>query len=376
MRSRSVVPGSMADDAGVLAGDRILRIGETALRSAHDLRRALRRAGAEDEIAFAVEHDGVVREMRAPVQRLPSEVLGGHEVLYEELDRGDVRLRTILTRPKGAGRAPALLFIQGISCESVDFGATPAATLCRLIHAWAAEGFVTMRLEKRGVGDSEGDDCTELDFETEVADFDAALTALAAHEFVDPDAIFVFGHSVGGMIAPRIDPLSKLLRGRIVYGTSAAPWFSCMESSTARQLSLRGATAAQVALGVENLHAKLEGLLHDEAVEMMDGRCPAFHRQLQWTDLKAAWGRVSSPVLVIHGEYDWVVGAEEGQEIVDLVNRPASRTAEFLRIAEVDHLFTRHDDLAASLQAYGQGDFDTRVVADSTAWMRRAMQVA
>ena len=70
------------------------------------------------------------------------------------------------------------------------------------------------------------------------------------------------------------------------------------------------------------------------------------------------------------------MGAEEGQEIVELVNRRASRTAEFLRIAEVDHLFTQHVDLAASLQAYGQGDFDARVVVESAAWMRRRMQVA
>ena len=375
MRARSVVPGSMAEAAGVEAGDRILRIAEIPIHSAQDLRRALRRAGSLDEIAFAFERGGSPAETLTDVQRLPSEIVAGHEVLYGELDRGDARLRTIITRPKDAGRSPALLFVQGISCESVDFGATPAATLGRLIHAWAAEGFVTMRLEKRGVGDSEGEDCTKLDFDTEVADFDAALTALAAQEFVDPDAIFVFGHSVGGMIAPLIDA-GRLLRGRIVYGTSTVPWFSCMEASTARQLELHGATPAQVALGVENLKAKLEGLLREDAVELVDGRCPAFHRQLQWNDLRGAWRRVAAPVLVIHGEYDWVVGADEGQEIVDLVNRRASRTAEFLRIAEVDHLFTRHDDLATSLQAYGQGDFDTRVVADSAAWMRRAMQVA
>lgn len=375
MRARSVVPGSMAHAAGVEAGDRVLRIADIAIQSAQDLRRALRRAGAQDEIAFAFERGGVPAETLTDVQRLPSEVVAGHEVLYEELDRGDARLRTIVTRPKDAGRSPALLFLQGISCESVDFGATPAATLCRLIHAWAAEGFVTMRMEKRGVGDSEGEDCTTLDFDTEVADFDAALTALAAHDFVDPDAIFVFGHSVGGMIAPLLDP-ARVLRGRIVYGTSAVPWFSCMESSTARQLALRGATPVQVARGVETLRAKLAGLLGEDAIELVDGRGPAFHRQLQGHDLRGAWRRVAAPVLVIHGEYDWVVGPEEGQEIVDLVNRRAARTAEFLRIAEVDHLFTRHDDLKTSLEAYGQGDFDARVVADSAAWMRRAMQIA
>ena len=62
-----------------------------------------------------------------------------------------------------------------------------------LFRAWRGDGFVTMRLEKRGVGDSEGEAPERGGFATEIADVSAALAALSRYDFVDPDAVFVFG---------------------------------------------------------------------------------------------------------------------------------------------------------------------------------------
>jgi len=56
----------------------------------------------------------------------------------------------MLGRVAGAGRRPAVLFVQGLSVSTMDF-AFPD-----LFAGLRDEGFVTMRVEKRGVGDSEG----------------------------------------------------------------------------------------------------------------------------------------------------------------------------------------------------------------------------
>ena len=44
-----------------------------------------------------------------------------------------------------------------------------------------------------------------------------------------------------------------------------------------------------------------------------------------------------------------------------------------VRLAGTDHLLTRHVSLQDSLDAYGHGAFDARIVDETIAWMRRKM---
>ena len=61
----------------------------------------------------------------------------------------------------------------------------------------------TMRLDKPGMGDSEGD-CRETDFDTELSGYRAAFAALKAHPRVDPARIGLLGISNGGGFAPLV----------------------------------------------------------------------------------------------------------------------------------------------------------------------------
>ena len=88
------------------------------------------------------------------------------------------------------------MLIRGIACESIETG--PFAALA---HGWTRAGYDTLRFDKRGVGDSEGGPCRDIDFATELADARAVVahapSALRCR--VDP-----FGHSVGGIIATQL----------------------------------------------------------------------------------------------------------------------------------------------------------------------------
>src|SRR5260370_312854 len=80
--------------------------------------------------------------------------------------RGD-RLRTFITRPKeSAGKVPAIFFVGWLSCDSVEYpkGETDGfgALIRRIIDQ---SGYATMRVEKSGVGESQGPRCEQADFQ-------------------------------------------------------------------------------------------------------------------------------------------------------------------------------------------------------------------
>lgn len=373
MRAAGVVAGSMAQAAGVMPGDLVVRLGPWPLRSRGELRAALRGAGALDSVDIGVEREGAQISLTARVARYPDEKIDGVDTHYDQIDASGARLRVIVTRPSGADRSPAVLFIQGISTDSVDFGARPGAPIFQLIKEWSAEGLVTMRVEKRGVGDSEGEDCETTGFDVEVEDVRAALRALAGYSFVDPQAIFVFGHSVGGMIAPLLAPV-EAVRGVIGLGTSAARWLDCVEASARRQHLLRGIAPSEVDRAARREREELERAMNDPGARaVVEGRSAAFHRELQDKDLARAWAQVNCPALLLHGELDWVVSEEEHAAIAQIVNERRPGGAELLKIPGLDHLMTRHPSLEQSIRFYGAGAFDPSLAELTSAFIRRAL---
>jgi hypothetical protein len=125
--------------------------------------------------------------------------LAGVEFSHEEIVNpvSGLRQRVILSRPTGtAVRLPAVFFIPWLSCDPVPVPEDLRGGVETLLYRIAATpGLVLMRVEKPGVGESEGD-CAQTDLEPELAGSRAAFAALRAHAWVDPMRIVAMGQSV------------------------------------------------------------------------------------------------------------------------------------------------------------------------------------
>jgi hypothetical protein len=114
---------------------------------------------------------------------------------------GNVRLAGTLTLPPTPGPHPAVLLITGSGPQ--DRNETTSGH--RPFLVWSdfltRRGFVTLRLDDRGVGDSTGRllDSTDEDFARDAL---AAVNLLKRRKEVDPRRIGLIGHSEGGVVAP------------------------------------------------------------------------------------------------------------------------------------------------------------------------------
>ena len=307
----------------------------------------------------------------------PLEEIAGLDSHYGVLTATDgARLRSVLTRPSGAsGRLPAILFVQWLSCNSIELPAKQQDGWSRMLRRLAQDsGMVMMRTEKAGVGDSEGD-CAALDYETDLAHHRAALAALRQSPHVDPERIVVFGASMGGNMAPLVAAGEKLA-GVMIWGGGAKSWFERTLGFERRAKEFSAIPAAELDAYVRYLSRFLVAYLYDHtdtatiAREQPAlagvwstivgtgegshyGRPLAFHHQAAAQNWAAAWERVAAPVLALYGEYDWFEDAAAHRLVADIANRRGAGRGEYVEIAATDHHFVRYADAAAAFREEG-----------------------
>lgn len=314
----------------------------------------------------AAEHDPLPRRNGAG----PNETYPEVTVLYDDIrDAGGHRLRLIATHPDRPGRYPVIFVAGWLSCDSVE---APPGTMdgsLLLLQAVArTPGFATVRMDKHGVGDSEGD-CARTDFNTELAAYRQAFRHLKDYDFVDPTRVYLLGISNGGGFAPLVADGAPV-RGYVVDGGWVKTWFEHMLEIERRRLALAGHPAAEINTLMKSVEQLYSAYLlerqspheifvrHPELKTLWQGgddqqygRPPAFYQQLQDLDLMAAWSKVSVPVLALHGEYDWIMSRGDYELLVELVNRNRPGAAQFVELPQTGHTFEHY----ASQQAAYDG---------------------
>ena len=216
-----VVPSSMAEAAGLRQGDLVIALDGLAIASEENLARALRTP--KERVMLVLERDGARHEREVTVVRRPHETIEGNEVIYEMVTIDGIRQRTILTRPKRAGPHVVIAILQGIGEESIET-LSPDLPL-----GLSRAGFGTLRIERRGIGDSEGDPGSRRP-EQEIAAFAEAISRSKKESWVS--SVVLFGHSLGGMLAPFLASHASAI---VVYGTSAERWRSPSSSPLAEK---------------------------------------------------------------------------------------------------------------------------------------------
>src|SRR5882724_6282340 len=196
--------------------------------------------------------DELPRKVKTPRETYPNV-----DVIYDSVTAPDgKRLRTILTKPRDAkGKVPVIFVAGWLSCDSVE---APAGTKDEsgLVFRGLAElsEFALFRMDKQGVGDSEGV-CAETDFESELGGYRAAFRALKNYEFIDSNRVFILGISNGGGFAPLIpesDAEQQQVRGYISVGGWAKTWFEHMLEIERRRFTLMGKAPAEVTDRMKN----------------------------------------------------------------------------------------------------------------------------
>lgn len=116
-----------------------------------------------------------------------------------------VKLAGTVTIPSGDAVYPGVLILPGSGNSDRDGngGGLNMNIYKELAHFLTRLGFVTIRFDKRGTHQSEGDEYTRGMWDL-VGDAAACLRFLKQHEHVDETRTIILGHSEGAQIAPAV----------------------------------------------------------------------------------------------------------------------------------------------------------------------------
>jgi hypothetical protein len=402
---RAVIPGQTAESLGVRAGDVILRTAGTAVSSVPDVVGFSARLTSGQRVELVVRRDGRERTLRGRARARPLESWQDATADYGAVPYlGGGRLRDILVTPEGVAEPPVVFLIQGFSCASIE-PADPNHPYRRLGTELVRQGIAYYRVEKPGMGDSAGGPhCADIDFQTEMEAFRAAYRHLVEARGVDPDRIFMFGHSLGGYQAPLL-AAERAPRGVAVFGTLVRSWgdyhrdlielqpfmlsgddpvAASAHRDSDRELLrryyyLRQSPAAIAAESPEKA-ARLREVLAWDGGERTMGRHFKFMQDLAHVAAIPAWRDTRSNVLTMYGKSDFAALWDEDHRLIaDMVNHYRPGTARFVDFDRTGHGMQMEGTMA-EIRARNiaqapaeQAPFNDEVPRALVQWIRESM---
>jgi len=405
---------STADAMGVKLGDKVLRINQKSMRSMTDIVEIAANTKGGNSLIFEVERDGKTLLLSAKAQERAREKVDGLEIEYTEVAINEGNSRLIVYRPADASenkRYPVLFYLQGFSCASVDFGGTGDNPIRRFAEDIAKAGYVVVRQEKHGVGDSVSDiSCNLVNFPQEASAFVAGFNKLVDLPYVESNEIFLFGHSLGASVAIAIAENQQkyaelqnsiVPKGIISYGAVGRRWIEYSYDVLTEQPKVLGQNLRKAKRKAKYVYPFLRDLmtstmsweamvsahpkvfmdrLYPAENEMVLYRHYSFLRSLNQFDIENAWKNYQGDVLALHGTMDvHVISDKDAKLIASSVNNESEKRGTFLAIEGAEHGLSKPeiplDEYTKKLR-FGKwrasdalNSYDPRIAAAAVDWM-------
>jgi dienelactone hydrolase len=302
-----------------------------------------------------------------------------------------IPLAGTLTLPKEMKNpVPGVLFIHGSGPVDRNENATGLEiNLFReLAHSLAKAGIGSLRYDKRDVGKSEGL-FTAASMEDLLSDARAALSALQAVEGIDAERCFLVGHSEGGVLAPIIASEDNLTGIVLLAGTAHSLDIIIRgQVERANRAAEKSEEEVQAALAQEDQYLDFvrtsDGEWPDYPFDDLKGAMPWLTQEMlpQITALSLSWLRehflhdpietiqqVSCPVLILQGEKDSQVPADEANLLAAALAAAGNADVTLDLFPDLNHLMRHHPEEPNLIYRHLDEPVDPRVIEGVTGWI-------
>ncbi|GAB3743343.1 alpha/beta hydrolase [Lysobacter olei] len=289
---------------------------------------------------------------------------------------GDRALPATLTLPKGASAkvpVPAVVLVHGSGPHDRDETIGPNRPFLDIARGLAEKGIAVLRYDKRTKARPQDLAGTDFTVDDEVTrDAVDAIASLRAVDAIDRKRVFVLGHSLGGMLAPRIAGQSGQVAGAVLMAAPARSVLDLLLEQNQRLANRDGSVNAQEQAALDDLQARVHRIrtVTDVAARETPLGLPAgYWRSLERIDPVADAKALDLPLLVLHGGRDiQVVDADWQRWQRELSQTPNAR----LRLYPgLNHLGIAGTGPGNVEEYFVAGNVEPQLIDDIAGWIHR-----
>lgn len=288
-------------------------------------------------------------------------------------------LPATLTLPTGTGPFPAVVLVHGSGPNDRNETLGPNKPFQDLAWGLASQGIAVLRYDKRTL--VRRDKMIQLPNltvkEETIDDAVAAAALLRGTRDIDPKRIFVLGHSLGGMLVPRIGLADKSgIAGFIVFAGATRP----LEEEWVRQYEyiygLHGQITPQEQAEIDEYKRQAARIKQLSAADVArnNKELLLYIPPSYWLDLRgyfppAAALKLKQPLLILQGERDYNVTMDAFHDWQQALAKRAD--VSFKSYSKLDHLFLEGTGPASDADYARPRNIPKYVVDDIAEWIKK-----
>lgn len=291
---------------------------------------------------------------------------------------GPVPLPGVLTLPAGRGPFPGLIIVHGSGAGDRDLTIGPVKPYRDIAWGLAQRGVAVLRYDKRTkVAPMWFSAKPFTVWDETVEDAVSALRTLRAQPEVNARRTVMIGHSLGGMLAPRIAAADGKLAGIILLAGATR---AGLADQVDRQLAYIASISANdsVALAAVKAQqkmlapriARIRALVPADSsnLQIILGAPAKYFLDLNSYDPAVAMREIKAPLLILQGLRDYQVTPEQMEDYLRALGPRTDVTIG--RYEALSHLFIAGKGVPSPNDYAVPGHVDPSVIADIAAWVK------
>jgi pimeloyl-ACP methyl ester carboxylesterase len=253
-----------------------------------------------------------------------------------------------LTMPQAIGRLqhPAVVLVAGSGSVDRDEVVAGIPIFAQLAGALAEQGFVVLRYDKRGVGQSGGRN-ERVTLQDYADDLITMVKWLGKRKDIDPRHITVAGHSEGGAVAMLAAAREKKIASIILIAAPGTAGSELILEQQRHVLDLMATPDAERQSKIELQKQIQAAVVTDKGWESIPPELRAqadspWFRSLLLFDPAKIMPKIKQPILIVQGELDKQVVPRHADALAEMARaRKKAGPVEVVRLPGVNHLLAR-----------------------------------
>jgi len=278
-----------------------------------------------------------------------------------------------LSIPTGDGPYPVVILVHGSGPNDRDETIGPNKPFKDLAWGLASKGIAVLRYEKRTKQYSStivNQLATFTVYQETINDALETINLFSTYDNIDGNSVYILGHSLGGMLAPRIAEQTTALAGIILMAAPTRHLEELLMNQTIYLSGLDGEITAEEQVQIDAVQDQVEQIqtlsISEDEIILGAGRA-------YWEDLSTYYPAQTAeslniPMLILQGKRDYQV-TYEGDFIQWNASFTDNDNVSLITYESLNHLFIAGEGDPTNTEYTVPANVDEQVINDIANWI-------